>query len=206
VSSPDEITRFLQADAARFRDEGATLDEEKFTTRVLGAIGAGANPAMNTVTWRWRDYRHQEHPPGWDGRHEMAVRGFATNDEVTGVILACSCGREAVVAQPPDWETNQRRYELHGDDGEISLISLNRLAGDHLWGPAWVRPVTGTGRNPAAGDICGQCDGGLIPVPAGTGCTCDPGPEGQHQPYCGFQPCPAGCWDKLHPPAGGTGS
>jgi hypothetical protein len=44
--------------------------------------------------------------------------------------------------------------------------------------------------------LCGECDQGILwgPSPA---CTCAPGPEGQHHPYCGAQPCPNGCWDKL---------
>ncbi len=47
---------------------------------------------------------------------------------------------------------------------------------------------------------CGECTGGLIA--AGVRCNCDPGPEGQHQPLCGFEPCPNGCWERLHPPVG----
>jgi hypothetical protein len=46
--------------------------------------------------------------------------------------------------------------------------------------------------------LCGECDRGILWGP-GPQCTCAPGPElpGQHHPYCGAQPCPHGCWDKL---------
>jgi hypothetical protein len=51
--------------------------------------------------------------------------------------------------------------------------------------------------DPAGAGTCGQCDHGLVPVGH---CNCDTGPEGQHQPFCGLEPCPAGCWDRLRPP------
>lgn len=51
---------------------------------------------------------------------------------------------------------------------------------------------------------CGSCLWGVVDVKAARGCTCDPGPEGQHQRYCGTEPCPNGCWDKVHP-AGSSG-
>jgi hypothetical protein len=53
--------------------------------------------------------------------------------------------------------------------------------------------------DPAGPGTCGQCDHGLVPVGH---CNCDTGPEGQHQPFCGSEPCPAGCWDRLHVPVG----
>lgn len=43
--------------------------------------------------------------------------------------------------------------------------------------------------------LCGQCDRGV--VWGGLTCTCDPGPEGQHHPYCGAHPCPNGCFEQL---------
>ena len=49
-------------------------------------------------------------------------------------------------------------------------------------------------------DTCGQCDGGLIEVGH---CNCGGGgPDGYpaHEPLCGAEPCPNGCWDRLHPP------
>lgn len=45
---------------------------------------------------------------------------------------------------------------------------------------------------------CGQCQDGLIPV---NGCTCGDGlPPYGHEPGCGWEPCPGGCRDILHPP------
>ena len=121
---PDEVTRRLRDDAARFRDEAGTLDEAGFTNRALDAIGAGADPAADAppaVTWRWHDHWHQGPPPGWDGRHEITVRGHWQNCDAAGVTLACSCGREADTAMPP----------AYGTDGEISLAGLNEIARAH---------------------------------------------------------------------------
>jgi hypothetical protein len=117
----DEITRRLREDAKRFQDETATLDEDGFTERALDAIGASADPAVRTVTWRWHDHWHQAHPPGWDGRHEITVRGHWQNCDAAGITLACSCGREADAAMPP----------AYGTDGEITLPDLNTIALAH---------------------------------------------------------------------------
>lgn len=40
---------------------------------------------------------------------------------------------------------------------------------------------------------CGDCHGTGVATLKDRGCTCDPGPEGQHHPYCGAAPCPRGC-------------
>jgi hypothetical protein len=48
---------------------------------------------------------------------------------------------------------------------------------------------------------CGRCDAGLVPV---SGCNCDGDSDaypGVHREWCGFEPCPNGCWDRLHPSA-----
>lgn len=45
---------------------------------------------------------------------------------------------------------------------------------------------------------CGQCQEGLV---VAGGCTCGGGlPPYGHEPLCGLEPCPNGCWDILHPP------
>lgn len=50
--------------------------------------------------------------------------------------------------------------------------------------------------------MCGGCDGGLVPV---EGCTCgSPGYPDPHERYCGYEPCPSGCWWRLHPGAPGA--
>lgn len=47
---------------------------------------------------------------------------------------------------------------------------------------------------------CRECnDTGLVDVDR---CNCAVGPSGyygMHERYCGTEPCPAGCWDRLHP-------
>jgi hypothetical protein len=48
---------------------------------------------------------------------------------------------------------------------------------------------------------CGQCSGGLVDI---SGCNCGGGgPDGlpAHEPLCGAEPCPNGCWERLHPEA-----
>lgn len=53
----------------------------------------------------------------------------------------------------------------------------------------------------AATTTCGRCEDGLVPV---SGCNCDGDTDaypGVHREWCGFEPCPNGCWDRLHPPA-----
>lgn len=42
---------------------------------------------------------------------------------------------------------------------------------------------------------CPICAGhrGLVEVGH---CTCAPGPNGEHERYCGTEPCPSGCWEK----------
>lgn len=73
------------------------------------------------VTWRWQDHWHPAPPPGWDGRHELAARGLWQNCDAAGVVLTCSCGREATVAMPP----------AYGKDGTIGLADLNEIARAH---------------------------------------------------------------------------
>ena len=63
--------------------------------------------------------------------HGLRVRSYGTNDETSGIILACSCGWASRI-EPPDWETNPRRYEIGGSDAQISLDDLNALAEKHL--------------------------------------------------------------------------
>jgi hypothetical protein len=64
--------------------------------------------------------------------HELTVRSYATNDETAGILLLCSCGWKADIRPPCPWDTNPRRYEIGGDDGQISLDALNELAAAHL--------------------------------------------------------------------------
>lgn len=40
---------------------------------------------------------------------------------------------------------------------------------------------------------CPNCGGSGVCELTSPECTCDPGPEGQHHPYCGTTPCPRGC-------------
>ena len=52
---------------------------------------------------------------------------------------------------------------------------------------------------------CGFCDDGLVTVDA---CTCDAGPAlgipgAGHRPYCGVEPCPDGCFERLSPRTAG---
>lgn len=56
--------------------------------------------------------------------------------------------------------------------------------------------------NPGEAD-CGTCGGGGL-VETGR-CNCGGGPAtgipgSPHEPLCGAEPCPEGCWEKLHPP------
>lgn len=50
--------------------------------------------------------------------------------------------------------------------------------------------------------LCSACDGGLVAI---GGCNCaspaDVSVGYMHERLCGFEPCPNGCWDKLHPVA-----
>lgn len=47
---------------------------------------------------------------------------------------------------------------------------------------------------------CGQCEDGLVPIGR---CNCgSPADESagfMHERLCGYEPCPDGCWDRLHP-------
>jgi len=49
---------------------------------------------------------------------------------------------------------------------------------------------------------CGDCADGLVPTVHGA-CNCgSPADEStgfRHEPLCGYEPCPNGCWDLLHP-------
>jgi hypothetical protein len=66
----------------------------------------------------------------------------------------------------------------------------------------WADPYAAELREVIARELlaCGQCEGGL--VPAG-GCNCgspvDASVNFAHERLCGYEPCPNGCWDRLHP-------
>lgn len=55
-------------------------------------------------------------------------------------------------------------------------------------------------RNAEARRPCRECnDTGLVDA---NGCNCAVGPSGyygMHERYCGSEPCPRGCWDRLYP-------
>jgi len=62
-------------------------------------------------------------------------------------------------------------------------------------------PITRQFADPVWRAACQQCDGtGLIGIDQ---CNCGPaGLDGYgHERLCGFEPCPAGCWECLHPEA-----
>ena len=45
---------------------------------------------------------------------------------------------------------------------------------------------------------CGRCEHGLVDT---DGCNCGGGLDGYgHEPLCRVEPCPDGCWERLHPP------
>jgi hypothetical protein len=47
---------------------------------------------------------------------------------------------------------------------------------------------------------CGQCDGGLISIgECNCGSPADSSIGFAHERLCGYEPCPNGCWEKLHP-------
>jgi hypothetical protein len=54
------------------------------------------------------------------------------------------------------------------------------------------------GTSPVA--TCGECDDGLIDA---KGCNCgspaDASVNYAHERLCGSDPCPNGCWERLHP-------
>ena len=67
--------------------------------------------------------------------------------------------------------------------------------------PFWSAVANGALR--ALRRSCGQCDDGLVEVDV---CTCDAGPAlgipgVDHRPYCGVEPCPNGCFDRITPHA-----
>jgi len=77
---------------------------------------------MTSITrpaWRWSDHWSPRPPPGWNGQHEVSVRGYSTVFETAGVTLSCSCGRKARASEDSD------------DGGPVSLAVLNELAAAH---------------------------------------------------------------------------
>lgn len=77
---------------------------------------------MSTTThphWRWKSHWNPAPPPGWDGRHQISVRGYATVFETSGVALSCSCGREAHVSDDTE------------EGGPVSLTAITELAIAH---------------------------------------------------------------------------
>jgi hypothetical protein len=73
-----------------------------------------------STAWRWSDHWNPHPPDGWNGQHELSARGYGTNFETAGVILSCSCGREARASEDDD------------DGGAIVLTALNELAAVHI--------------------------------------------------------------------------
>ena len=46
---------------------------------------------------------------------------------------------------------------------------------------------------------CGECEDGLIPIGrCNCGSPADASIGYMHERLCGFEPCPNGCWDRLH--------
>ena len=88
------------------------------------------NPAAGCSEWRWRSHWRQEHPAGWDGRHELTVCAYALNDGAD-VVLYCSCGRQARITSAPSWTA----CRVH-DNGNaaIPLTALNEIAAAHRRG------------------------------------------------------------------------
>lgn len=106
--------------------------------------------------------------------------------------------RESQLSGLQEWNAGR----MHVSRTYVTDVSLSRLL------PGDVVLVVGNGhatvRRSLSLRTCGQCDGGLVPV---DGCTCGGGlwPYG-HEPLCGTEPCPNGCWWKLHPDAPGKPS
>ena len=70
---------------------------------------------------------------------------------------------------------------------------LRRLAHPHLHHRDAARPWPP--------ETCGDCADGLVPTIHGA-CNCgSPGFPDPHERLCGYEPCPNGCWNILHPPS-----
>lgn len=98
-------------------------------------------------------------------------------DPVTG-------GVEVVCSAP--------RVPLIGGEADRLAELLHRAATPGQPPATEARPAT-----------CGQCKDGLVDA---KGCTCgSPGYPDPHEPLCGTEPCPNGCWNLLHPEAPSAG-
>lgn len=76
--------------------------------------------------------------------------------------------------------------------------------GEWLWtylGDATAVQVSDLCRDLETATACTTCEDGLVEISA---CNCAGGtPESSylHEAHCGTEPCPNGCWERLHPPA-----
>lgn len=120
------------------------------------------------------------------------VRGFF-GEELTIVAYA-----------PVDAEDGGAvEFVIKGEGGETVSAHISSPAERESFAKAWMEACRIAGGEPAgtAGPAgCGQCDDGLVEA---KGCNCgSPADEAagfRHENLCGFEPCPNGCWDKLHP-------
>jgi hypothetical protein len=118
--------------------------------------------------------------------HEHSVTGGRYDTNVTRLIndypdFAIRGGFEGV-----GYQAQQRRMALPRGSA-IAALTLDELAGQ-------MDEIRAAARRPRG---CDDCHGGLVAV---AGCTCAaPGPDGPHEPLCGYEKCPRGCRDLPHP-------
>lgn len=157
MTDPDDVLRRLRADAARFRDEAASLDDAGFVDRALDAIGAAA--AMDPADAACPDCAV---PPGephqdgcdvaqclWTGRQRLMCPRAGTIEEVhqltdgTGFVPH-NCGRDVWTGRwPGEAECEEFGFALTaGLPSGRFVPDLNRLFAECQWDRTqarWVR-------------------------------------------------------------------
>lgn len=115
-----------------------------------------------------------------------------------------------IAAYPPcEGEGGAITIAIREDKTGASILVESREARDDL-ARAWMEAErVASGEPPAleAGPIaCGECDDGLIAVGrCNCGSPADQSVSYMHERLCGYEPCPSGCWDILHPSAPSAG-
>ena len=98
--------------------------------------------------------------------------------------------REQAATSGPWWSDEDKNcWRLHGVHGSYCIICAEPY------------PCLEVQQITSALLTCGQCQDGEIPY---DGCNCGGGgPDGipAHEPRCGWEQRPNGCWDRLHPVA-----
>lgn len=75
--------------------------------------------------------------------------------------------------------------------GDYSVIETLELVARHLAAAAW------SDHPDYKAEWCPDCEDGLVRI---DGCNCGDGlPPYGHEPLCGWEQCPNGCWERLHP-------